>query len=497
MKKRMISTTLAGCLAAAVFSTGVVQAGDAVRFSLPPELGNLASSILEEVDVDAMMQTLEDQLNDADSELNQVVDQIKEAVGDAEESIDMDSLKQLGSARDTMLFTLETTEDGTLFVKDVKGTEDGENYAASLEALCEAYGTTSDDYEYLLILSEFDDVFDLVQYLDEHPEYERIEYMGELHTRDELNQISDKVFDRALALMSEANSDEGFTGDSAEDSAAAQFVEDARVSYLGPEGTYTEEAAQFFFPEAQAFLPKTTVPEAIADVAAGEADYAVIPQENTLGGAVVNYVDALIAEENIYVAGEIILPISQTLMGIPGASLEDIKTVCSHAQGIAQSSEWRKENLPDAVTQEMDSTAAAASYVAETQDKSIAAVAAPGAAELYGLSVLAENVQITDANKTRFYVLSAAPLEGQDVTNAVFVASCEANRIDDIILEIHDAGLELVTIHDRPEGSMLGAYNYIIEVENENGISQEQLEEIAGIPEIRCLGSFGVVEKNG
>ena len=579
MKKRMISTTLAGCLAAAVFSTGVVQAGDAVRFSLPPELGNLASSILEEVDVDAMMQTLEDQLNDADSELNQVVDQIKEAVGDAEESIDMDSLeqllgslfmsesgepltdeeiedlmtdhtrpvieaylaeknatvleagdaqvftqeakmehetedgavlalctylqrnykaegkdlKQLGSARDTMLFTLETAEDGTLFVKDVKGTEDGENYAASLEALCEAYGTTSDDYEYLLILSEFDDVFDLVQYLDEHPEYERIEYMGELHTRDELNQISDEVFDRALAMMSEANS----ADDSAEDSAAARLVEDARVSYLGPEGTYTEEAAQFFFPEAQAFLPKTTVPEAIADVAAGEADYAVIPQENTLGGAVVNYVDALIAEENIYVAGEIILPISQTLMGIPGASLEDIKTVCSHAQGIAQSSDWRKENLPDAVTQEMDSTAAAASYVAETQDKSIAAVAAPGAAELYGLSVLAENVQITDANKTRFYVLSAAPLEGQDFTNAVFVASCEANRIDDIILEIHDAGLELVTIHDRPEGSMLGAYNYIIEVENENGISQEQLEEIAGIPEIRCLGSFAVEEKNG
>jgi hypothetical protein len=83
----MISTTLAGCLAAAVFSTGVVQAGDAVRFSLPPELGNLASSILEDVDVDAMMQTLEDQLNDADSELNQVVDQIKEAVGDAEESM--------------------------------------------------------------------------------------------------------------------------------------------------------------------------------------------------------------------------------------------------------------------------------------------------------------------------------------------------------------------------------------------------------------------------
>ncbi|MBE6002280.1 MAG: hypothetical protein E7239_13045, partial [Sarcina sp.] len=106
--------------------------------------------------------------------------------------------------------------------------------------------------------------------------------------------------------------------------------------------------------------------------------------------------------------------------------------------------------------------------------------AAPGAADLYGLSVLAENVQITDTNKTRFYVLSTARLEEQEKvqTHAVFVASCEANRIDDIIVEIHNAGLELVTIHDRPEGSFLGSYNYIVEVESESGVSAKTLEKI-------------------
>ena len=209
------------------------------------------------------------------------------------------------------------------------------------------------------------------------------------------------------------------------------ILEQARVSYLGPAGTYTEEAAQFFFPDASEFLPESTVPEAIADVAAGNADYAVIPQENTLGGAVTNYIDALIASEDIFVVGEVILPISQTLMGIPGASLEDIRLVCSHAQGIKQSESWRKEHLPDADTQEMDSTAAAASYVAESGDKTIAAVAAPGAAKLYGLSVLAENVQITDANKTRFYVLSSSRMKEESHKHAVFVAACEANRIDE------------------------------------------------------------------
>ena len=283
--------------------------------------------------------------------------------------------------------------------------------------------------------------------------------------------------------------------DSAKAPEGSALLEDARVSYLGPEGTYTEEAARFFFQSAAATLPQATVEEAIAAVAEGKADYAVIPQENTLGGAVTNYVDALIGQDGIYVVGEVILPISQTLMAIPGATLSDIKTVCSHAQGIKQSETWRAEHLPDAKAEEMGSTAAAASYVAEQQDKSIAAIAAPAAAELYGLSVLAENVQITDANKTRFYVLSTAPLSGAAFKQAVFVADCRASRLDDIIVEIHNTGLELVTIHDRPEGSALGSYRYIIEVLNDDGISSAQLEQIGTFEEIRYIGSFDSVEK--
>ncbi len=274
-----------------------------------------------------------------------------------------------------------------------------------------------------------------------------------------------------------------------------QLHKNATVSYLGPAGTYTEEATQLFFGEEGKLSPKDTVVDAIADVVSGESEYAVIPQENTLGGAVTDYVDALIAEESVYVVGEVVLPISQTLMGIEGTTLEDIKTVCSHAQGIKQSEQWRSEHLPDAVTEEMASTAAAASYVAEQGDKTIAAVAAPGAAKLYGLTVLAENVQITDANKTRFYVLSKAPLSGEQYKHAAFVADCEANQIDDIIVTIHDAGLELVTIHDRPEGSALGKYNYIIETMNENGVKKAQTDEIEQNDAVRFLGSFDTIEK--
>ena len=149
-----------------------------------------------------------------------------------------------------------------------------------------------------------------------------------------------------------------FGSDSDSTEASSQNMDDVRISYLGPEGTYTEEAAQSFF-SAGTLQPKETVPEALADLTDGDADYAVIPQENTLGGAVTDYVDALIAETGVYVVGEVVLPINQTLMGLPDASIEDIQTVCSHAQGLKQSAEWRKEHLPDAVTEEMASTAAA------------------------------------------------------------------------------------------------------------------------------------------
>ncbi|ETP73251.1 prephenate dehydratase [Lachnospiraceae bacterium JC7] len=268
-----------------------------------------------------------------------------------------------------------------------------------------------------------------------------------------------------------------------------------KISYLGPEGTYTEEAAQFFFSDTGEFIPKDTVDDAISDVVDGVSDYAVIPQENTLGGAVTNYVDALMATDGVYVVGEIVLPISQTLMGVPGTTIDEIKTVCSHAQGIKQTEEWRSEHMPSAVTEEKPSTAAAASYVAEQGDRTIAAIAAPGAAELYGLEVLARNVQITDANKTRFYVLSKAALSGEKNSRSVFLADCEANRIDDIIVAIHDAGLELVTIHDRPEGSALGRYRYEIETEDPDGITKEQLEKISGMESVRFLGCFNAVEK--
>ncbi|MCR5168478.1 MAG: hypothetical protein K6C13_14895 [Oscillospiraceae bacterium] len=284
------------------------------------------------------------------------------------------------------------------------------------------------------------------------------------------------------------------SGQGYEEAQPVDIRENARVSYLGPAGTYTEEAAKLFFSTGAELFPQGTVDDAIAELDSGNTDYAVIPQENTIGGAVTNYMDALIAQEDVYIVGEIVLPISQTLMGLPGTELTDIKTVYSHAQGIAQSKEWRSRNLPDAQAVEKDSTAAAASFVADSGDRSLAAIAAPGAAGIYGLEVLAENVQITMENKTRFYVLSKEP-PGALHTNAVFVARCSADLIDDIIVDIHDSGLEMTALHDRPEGSFLGSYNYIIETQSEHAVTEEQISAACSRPEVRFIGCFNVTEK--
>ena len=277
------------------------------------------------------------------------------------------------------------------------------------------------------------------------------------------------------------------------DDGEVDMFKDATVSYLGPEGTYTQQASEYFFGDARIMIAKESVDKAIESVLNNECNFAVIPQENTLGGAVTNYVDALIENENIYIVGEVIIPISQTLMGLQDSDIKDIKTVYSHAQGIIQSGNWRKENMPDAAVQETASTAAAASFVAQSNDKTIAAIAAPKAAEIYGLKILAENVQISSANKTRFYVLSKEKLSGKK-TNAVLVAQCYGDFIDDIIVKIHNANLELVSIHDRPKGDELGSYNYIIEVINTDGINDKQIEVIDSIEEVRLLGCFNVIE---
>lgn len=276
--------------------------------------------------------------------------------------------------------------------------------------------------------------------------------------------------------------------------ATAEVADITTIAYLGPAGTYTEEATKLFFGDNDELLAQETVADAIALVEDGAAAYAVIPQENTLGGPVTDYIDALLGAEGVSVVGEVILPIRQTLMGLPDTDLSKVRAVYSHKQGLAQCSAWLSENLAQAELVEKASTAAAAQEVAEGGDPTVVAIAAPGAAELYGLDVLQENASQSEANKTRFYVLSrhGNELEGYDI--AVFVGSMAAGELPGVLNAACEDGTELVCVHDRPEGSSLGTYRYVIELTHEGGFTDQGLDRIGSLEQLSYLGRYCRVE---
>ncbi|WP_026522754.1 prephenate dehydratase [Butyrivibrio sp. VCB2001] len=265
----------------------------------------------------------------------------------------------------------------------------------------------------------------------------------------------------------------------------------ATVSYLGPEGTYTQEACGTFFDKKGSYLPFETVSDAVDAMEAGQTDYAVIPQENTIGGAVTDYVDIVISHTDVSVVGEVELPINQNLLVIPGTTLNEIKTVYSHKQGIAQGKDWLAKNLPNAEVIEVSSTAEGARLVSESQDKSIAAIASAACSDVYGLEILASAIQENDSNKTRFYVLSTEnpPVAGADRMS--FVAEGSAKDIPALLTEMEKSHMTLVALHDRPRKTELGEYYYLIECSD---CDYQDFEALKGKSpmELRFLGCFSL-----
>ncbi|MCR5008813.1 MAG: hypothetical protein K6A76_09580 [Oribacterium sp.] len=303
-------------------------------------------------------------------------------------------------------------------------------------------------------------------------------------------QISTPVIEETLKESS-PESVSKIESDPATESESANEYDSAIVSYLGPEGTYTQEACGVFFEKEGTYTPYKTVSDAVEALINGKSNYAVIPQENTIGGAVTDYVDIVINQKIVSVVGEVELPINQNLLVMPGAEAGNIEKVYSHKQGIAQGKNWLKENLPDAEIIEVSSTAEGARLVAEEGNAANAAIASAACAEVYGLDVLAAGIQNNDSNKTRFYVLSKEDPSTEENDRAAFIASGKAEYLPGLMSDLEKAGAKLVTIHDRPKKTELGEYDYLIECSD---LSYEDYEKLTGNHpfEFRFLGEFQV-----
>jgi prephenate dehydratase len=276
-------------------------------------------------------------------------------------------------------------------------------------------------------------------------------------------------------------------------------VPPARYAYLGPEGTFTEQALRSLPAARRAELqPCATVTLALDAVRSGEADGAVVPIENSVEGSVPVTLDELATGDPLMITREMTVPIAFSLLARPGTAPEDIKVVATHPHAAAQTRRWRALHLPGTEVVHASSTASAAAAVADPASSWDAAIAAPVAADHYRLSVLAEHIGDNPDALTRFVLVSRpgppAPRSGRDKTSLVaFMRDDHPGALLEILEQLTMRGVNMTRIESRPTGAALG--NYCFSIDCEGHIDDARVgEALMGLhrvcSEVRFLGSY-------
>ena len=270
-------------------------------------------------------------------------------------------------------------------------------------------------------------------------------------------------------------------------------VEEPRVCYFGSEGAYSEEAAIGYFGDGVWRFYAKTFEDAFVSLKEERADYAVLPIENSSTGTIVDVMD-LLEQYSYYITGEIDIPIRHCLMGVNGAKLSDIRTVYSHEQGILQSRAFLK-SLEDVQCETYHSTALSARAVAERGDRSMAAIAGRRNAELYGLEILAENINSSDANTTRFVVISKFPeiSAACDKVSIAFTLPHESGQLHRLLACFAQGGLNLLKLESRPIPNKRFEYMFFVDYSGNllDGHVREVTDSvIEGTQEFKLLGNY-------
>ena len=261
------------------------------------------------------------------------------------------------------------------------------------------------------------------------------------------------------------------------------------ISFLGPKGTFTHQAANILGDD---LVPYCTIPAVMESVANGETDFGVVPIENSIEGPVGITLDSLAHKFDLKIFNEIIIPINQNLLVNPGCKIEDIEDVYSHEQAISQCREFIQEHKlqPHYAV----STANAAKSI--IGDKSKAAIWNAKTVELYDLEILESNIQDTDNNATRFVVLSKDDhkITGRDKTSIIFsIYEDRPGGLYNILGIFQKNNINLTKIESRPSRKGLGKYLFFVDF---NGHKDDELIQsiISEIDEntyfLKVLGSY-------
>ena len=244
------------------------------------------------------------------------------------------------------------------------------------------------------------------------------------------------------------------------------------VAYLGPEGTFSEQAVYQQFGHAVAGLPCVSIDEVFRDAEAGTADFGVVPVENSSEGVINRTLDLLL-QTTLRISGEISIPVHHSLMTKTGA-MDGITRICAHSQALAQCNAWLNQNYPQIERQAVASNAEAARMASD--DPSVAAIAGEIAGQKYNLQTVNAHIQDDPHNRTRFAVigrLQTAP-SGRDQTSIVLSVPNKAGAVYNLLAPLAKHGVSMTRFESRP--ARMGAWEYYFYVDLEG---HEQDEKVA------------------
>jgi chorismate mutase / prephenate dehydratase len=249
-------------------------------------------------------------------------------------------------------------------------------------------------------------------------------------------------------------------------SACLSLEKGVRVAYLGPEATFTHQAAKLHFGTSARTVPAGTIAGVFEEVERGQVDYGVVPVENSSEGIVSHTLDNFV-DSDLVIHAEILIPVSHCLLVRHGTAEGQIVRVYSHPQGLAQCRQWLARNLPAAALVESPSTADAAR--AAQSDAGGAAVASALAARMYDLTILRRELQDIANNHTRFLVIGPArqtpPPTGNDKTSVLLGLGDQPGVLYRVLQPLSDAGVNLTKIESRPSRRKLWQYIFFLDMD--------------------------------
>ena len=265
------------------------------------------------------------------------------------------------------------------------------------------------------------------------------------------------------------------------------------VAYLGPQGTFSEAAVIKRFGQASHGVPCASIDEVFRKVESGEANYGVVPVENSTEGAVGRTLD-LLMQSPLSLCGEVLLAVHQCLLSQDN-DLTKIKRVYSHPQSLGQCQDWLNTHLPHAERVSVASNAEAASIAAK--EKHSAAIAGRQAAERFGIAVQATNIEDDPRNTTRFLVIGNQDVasSGRDKTSMVMSAPNRPGAVHDLLVPFAKHGVSMSKLESRPAKSGLWEYVFFVDIEGHQTDSKvaaalKELKVVAAF--VKILGSYPV-----